>query len=458
MEHQPWICPSCNRRLPRWVYECRCGFQRNEEDPVESEQHPSVSALTMSRSRLFVAGVVMVIAVGTAFWWTRRPPAVALSPPARAPVAQAEPPAEGTGATSDAVLTTDFARLAPVVDAEAEAEPVRANATPAPLEDVISDVLPAVVSITAGQARGTGFFIKVDTVLTNAHVVDGQSVVQLSLGNNIPASARITNVNPAVDLAVLQVANPDPRQRTLRLGSAGGVRVGEEVVAVGSALGVLSNTVTRGIISAVRQAGAVTLIQTDAAINPGNSGGPLVNRAGEVIGINSIGVSKQAGEGLAFAVAIDHALPLVGGRAPGAPVSSSAHTPIASLQQQMTASSSEADAARDRGERAFSDAMQAAGRAADSIDDYWNRYSGECVVRAGRSGDRPWFAALEAGAVEIGQSLKWDCSNWIETVRSHAAEVRIRVQQASEAARHDGVYPGVVREMRRRYKLEWSGW
>jgi hypothetical protein len=79
-------------------------------------------------------------------------------------------------------------------------------------------------------------------------------------------------------------------------------------------------------------------------------------------------------------------------------------------------------------------------------------------VRGGRSGDRPWFAALDAGTVEVGQSLKWDCSNWIETVRSHAAEVRIRVQQASEAARHDGVYPGVVREMRRRYKLEWSGW
>ena len=67
-------------------------------------------------------------------------------------------------------------------------------------------------------------------------------------------------------------------------------------MAIGSALGVLQNTVTRGIVSGVRQAGSVTLIQTDAAINPGNSGGPLVDRAGNVIGINTMGVAASAGD------------------------------------------------------------------------------------------------------------------------------------------------------------------
>jgi trypsin-like peptidase len=221
---------------------------------------------------------------------------------------------------------------------------------------------------------------------------------------------------------------------------------------------VLSNTVTRGIISAVRRAGTITLIQTDAAINPGNSGGPLVNRAGQVVGINSIGVSKQAGEGLAFAVAIDHALPMVVA-GPAAPiVSNSLQTPITSLQQQMSGTASDSDLTRDRGERAFSDAMLAASRAADSIDDYWNRYASQCVTKAARSGDRPWFAALAPGAVEIRQSLKWDCATWIETVRTHASELRARLHQAAEAARHAGVYPGVERELQRRYKLEWSGW
>jgi len=457
MEHQPWICPSCNRRLPRWIYECRCGFQRDPEDPVEAGQGPAVNATATSRARLFAGGIVLAVTVSAALWWNGHPSGVSLTPPTRAPVEASQRLADGPIAVRDTALTTDFARLAPVAAEEFEPAPVRPIAAPAPLEDVISDVLPAVVSITAGQARGTGFFIKVDTILTNAHVVGGQSVVQLTLGKTT-SSARIVSVNPAVDLAVLQIANPDPRQRTLRLGSVDGVRVGEEVVAVGSALGVLSNTVTRGIVSAVRQAGAVTLIQTDAAINPGNSGGPLVNRAGQVIGINSIGVSKQAGEGLAFAVAIDHALPMVAGGAPAGIASTATPTPISSLQQQMTGSTSDSDATRDRGERTFADAMVAAGRAADAIDDYWNRYSGDCVTKSTRGGDRAWFAALEPGAVDVGQSLKWDCANWIDTVRGRAAELRTRIQQASEAARHDGVYPGVIREMRRRSRLEWSGW
>ncbi len=67
--------------------------------------------------------------------------------------------------------------------------------------------------------------------------------------------------------------NPDPNQQLLTLGTASSLRVGQEVIAVGSALGVLPNTVTRGIVSALRRAGDLVLIQTDAAINPGNSGG-----------------------------------------------------------------------------------------------------------------------------------------------------------------------------------------
>ena len=95
-------------------------------------------------------------------------------------------------------------------------------------------------------------------------------------------------------------------------------RVGQEVIAIGSALGVLSNTVTRGIVSAVRQVGAVTLVQTDAAINPGNSGGPLLDRQGMVIGVNSMTVGQAGGEGVAFAVAIDHVTQLLdSGRALG---------------------------------------------------------------------------------------------------------------------------------------------
>jgi S1-C subfamily serine protease len=84
------------------------------------------------------------------------------------------------------------------------------------------------------------------------------------------------------------------------------------VVAIGSALGVLQNTVTRGILSAVLTDGGVTLIQTDAAINPGNSGGPLLDRNGQVVGVNTLKLGAAASIG--FAVAADHVRAIVEGR------------------------------------------------------------------------------------------------------------------------------------------------
>src|SRR4029079_10430823 len=70
MEHQPWICPACNRRLPRWIYECRCGFQRDPEDPVEAGQGPAVNATATSRARLFAGGIVLAVTVSAPLWGT----------------------------------------------------------------------------------------------------------------------------------------------------------------------------------------------------------------------------------------------------------------------------------------------------------------------------------------------------------------------------------------------------
>ena len=399
-----------------------------------------------------MAVAVLVILAGLAAWQLRRPGLKAReSSPATAPATN-ERAVAAPAPKDEAPMTTEFARLAPVAgDDSAPVAPVVVHAPPS-LEDVVSQVLPAVAAITAGSARGTGFFIKADTVLTNAHVVDGQPSAQLSVGATT-YNARVATVNAAIDLAILHVDNADPKQPTLRMGSAARARVGEEVVAVGSALGVFSNTVTRGIVSAFRRVGDVTLIQTDAAINPGNSGGPLVNRAGEVIGVNSLGVSKQTAEGLAFAVAIDHASALLAGQ-----TTPTGQTPLRNLQQQLSGTGSDTDVVRNRGEEQYTQALQAAGRAADAIDEYWNRYASDCVLSAPRGGDRAWFAALETNGVTIGRSTRWDCADFLETVRKHAVEVRTRIQQASEAARHEGVYPGFVRDVRRRYRLDWSGW
>jgi hypothetical protein len=325
-------------------------------------------------------------------------------------------------------------------------------AAPSSFEEVVSRVLPAVASISAGQARGTGFFIRSDQVLTNAHVVEGHTSVRLLVGE-ASYTARVMNVSRGTDLALLQVYSPNPGQPTLTLGSAASARVGEEVIAVGSALGVLSNTVTRGIVSAFREVGSVRLLQTDAAINPGNSGGPLVNRSGIVIGVNSMAVAAREGQGLAFAVAIDHAMPLLGGQNAGA----AGHTPLTALTQAMNGQSA-GDDLRARGEKAYAQALEWAAQNGEQLDAYWDRYSQTCVSSARRSGDRAWFSVYEPDGVRINATASIDCQSWLETLRTNAAPIKAAMDQAAEDARRSGVYPGVMRDLRRRHRLDWSGW
>jgi len=323
--------------------------------------------------------------------------------------------------------------------------------SPVSFEDVVTRTLPAVVSIQAGSSRGTGFFIRPQYVLTNAHVIEGQSTVQLQTADS-KYTARVVSVSKGTDLAVLEVSNPNPDQATLRLGAVSRVRVGQEVIAIGSALGVLSNTVTRGIVSAVRQAGSVTLIQTDAALNPGNSGGPLVDRSGVVVGINSLGMARRTSEGLAFAVASDHAAQLLRGQP-----DPSSSTPLDGLNR-ITGAPSEGDRMRERGEQAYRQTMEWAAKNGAELDNYWNRYAQTCVTSVNRSGDRAWFAALEPNGVRITGTSAYNCGSWLDTLRTNASAVRAEVAKATEFARQNGVYPGVMRDLRRQHKMDWTGW
>ena len=324
------------------------------------------------------------------------------------------------------------------------------SAAPASLEDVIARTLPAVVSIQAGSARGTGFFIRPDYVLTNHHVVAGQTFVELTTGTT-QYSARVAGVSVGADLAVLQVASPNPEQAVLRLGTVATARAGQEVVAVGSALGVLSNTVTRGIVSAVRQTGQVTLIQTDAAINPGNSGGPLIDRSGAVIGIASMTIASRVGQGVAFAVAADHAFDLLSGRAPDTPT-----TPLQALNQSMTGQTS-ADEARVRAEQDYARVIQWAGREGDVLDDSWVRGSSVCVTTAIKTPGRAWFAVYERGGVTLAPISAYNCTGWLQGLTTPAMQIKTEVDRATEAARRAGVYPGVMRNLRQRYRMDYSG-
>jgi S1-C subfamily serine protease len=170
-----------------------------------------------------------------------------------------------------------------------------------------------------GTATGSGFVIDhAGHILTNAHVVDGASKIEVTLGNSDtaqPVTAQVVGKDPSTDVALLQVNAPADQLHPLALGDSSQLLVGDPVVAIGNPFG-LDRTVTSGIVSALqRQIKAPNgftinnVIQTDAAINPGNSGGPLIGADGRVIGINSQIESPGGGGnvGIGFAVPINTA-------------------------------------------------------------------------------------------------------------------------------------------------------
>ena len=203
--------------------------------------------------------------------------------------------------------------------------------TPLDIQGVLDKVQPAVVAIgvsgSQGMGAGTGVILTADgEVLTNNHVVEGASTIEVTLdGERAPRQADLVGAEPDADLALLKIRDAEGLP-TAQLGSSSAAKVGDDVVAIGNALALPGGpTVTEGIISAkdrtLTEAGLDGLIQTDAAINRGNSGGPLVNAAGEVIGINTAVIrgGGSAAEGIGLAIAIDTAKPIIEALRAGGP-------------------------------------------------------------------------------------------------------------------------------------------
>ncbi|MBU3578544.1 DegQ family serine endoprotease [Polynucleobacter sp. 73C-SIWE] len=161
----------------------------------------------------------------------------------------------------------------------------------------------------ADRGVGSGFIIESNgLILTNAHVVEGATTIYVTLTDKREFKAKLLGMDKRTDVAVVKIDARDLPK--LPLGDSSKVRVGEWVLAIGSPFG-LENTVTAGIVSAKsRDTGDyLPFIQTDVAVNPGNSGGPLLNTAGQVIGINSQIFSRSGGYmGISFAIPIDEAM------------------------------------------------------------------------------------------------------------------------------------------------------
>ncbi len=198
------------------------------------------------------------------------------------------------------------------------------------VSSIVDRVAPSVVQVNVrtgqGEALGSGMVLSADgRILTNNHVVAGAQEVTVTLSDGRTVDAKVVGAAPETDLAVIQAEGVNDLTPA-KFADSDDVRVGDQVIAIGSPLG-LQNTVTTGIVSAVdrdvnvpaedrglSRSGTTDVsykaIQTDASINQGNSGGPLFNSAGEVIGINSMIYSPVSGpDGSAGSVGLGFAIP-----------------------------------------------------------------------------------------------------------------------------------------------------
>jgi S1-C subfamily serine protease len=161
---------------------------------------------------------------------------------------------------------------------------------------IVNDVIKSVVSVLTDTSQGSGVFISSTQIITNNHVIKNAGTIQILTHDGKLHAATVVGTNANEDLALLRISSS---YKALPLTNSDNVQIGEKVIALGNPGG-LGFTVTEGIVSQKRDIGGLNFIQTDVPINPGNSGGPLVNKQGQVIGINTLKISGF--EGIGFSI------------------------------------------------------------------------------------------------------------------------------------------------------------
>ena len=204
--------------------------------------------------------------------------------------------------------------------------PINPNWTAPPIESdapqlpdyvaVVAKVKPSVVAIKTDLGAGSGWIINQDGIIvTNNHVVEGASSVTVTLDDGSTFPSQAVSTDPLTDLAIVKIDAQD--LPAADIGDSSVLQIGEQVAAIGNSLGMgismKGGWISRLEVSIDVSAGQTLddLIETDAAINPGNSGGPLVDMAGEVIGITSAKISLVGVEGMGYAISIDKAKEII---------------------------------------------------------------------------------------------------------------------------------------------------
>lgn len=375
---------------------------------------------------VFLAGAA---GAGLVLWWKGR----------EAPRSVAAPPA--------------LAELLPPAPSAPAAIPAAAPAAQSAEGDgVLARTLPAVVVVETPAGRGSGFFVDRERLLTNAHVLGGAAYATVRTHDGEKLEGWLERKDADCDLAVLKVQGRR-EDAALELGSAEKLHIGQELLAVGTPLGLLQNTVTRGILGGLRRSGSALLLQTDAALNPGNSGGPLLDRGGRVVGISTAGFRGHPG--LNFAVAADHARALLEGRPTALPAGFLPASGEA-LSDLRPPGPSEADRAREAGTRQYEARMVRLAAATARMEASFvawlpSVYSGRHEGVPGRTYQLLTDPSAFPGAWMHGAQAR--LADW----RKLALALRAEFQAAEEEARRADLYPGSRREVRARLGLD-DGW
>ena len=249
----------------------------------------------MARVKMISAFIALVMLVAGALYWYKG--GVNNAPLTERNVPQADGNLQTT--TNEEIITS-----------------IAENVSPSVVSIVTNVTTQTIFGAAQGEAAGTGIIVSKDGyVLTNKHVVSGADKVEVILSNGTSyTNVTVVGSDPLNDIAFLKINGVNDLSPA-ELGDSATTRVGQEVVAIGNSLGQYQTTVTSGIISGKGRpitAGSegtgeteslTDLLQTDAAINPGNSGGPLLNRSGQVIGVNTA-VAANA-QGIGFAIPIN---------------------------------------------------------------------------------------------------------------------------------------------------------
>lgn len=437
------VCPSCGRRVPQHVAKCRCGAALPETDAPVAEKRSSRSPVVALIGPALFAIAALVAWVK----WGPEPEDMLNHPGFHR---GAPPPANRNEFLDPISFGPPPKRPANTTPAETVAAPPPAAASnPSPaIDEMVARVMPAVVQVQTTTMTGSAFFVAYDTLITNVHVVKDDAYVELKRGDGTTATAAVVNRAANYDLAVLKVSQPVSTQPFIRLSGRDTVREGQEVVSIGSALGTLHNSVTRGVVSGLRNAGGVIMIQHDAAMSPGDSGGPLLDRDGRAIGVNTMTYTDKPG--ISFSIAADYVSDLVAGRLTDAGTTGRGLQDIEASGRQ-----SESDLQVQRGDKELRGRIEQARKTADAIDANWRRYREQCFKGniTGRF-DREWFAMVTPGAMPPNAAL--GCESGYEALMSDITRFREGVRITLAAARRANLQPGTIRDVLRENRLEFD--